>query len=95
MTYEKMDKIKDRLKNYYETDEIDVNLANLIHQDAVKMFNELKRLRLLIDEYEKQIVHSIETGYEDIYDCCDITAKGGYESHIRQTIKDLRNLISE
>lgn len=42
--------IEKRLSRYYETEEIDIDLANQIHADASKLFRRLNELEKGIEE---------------------------------------------
>ena len=55
LTENEMDKIKTRLRRYYDTDEIDVDLANQIHQDGIKMFHKLGGLEKQVQMVQKQL----------------------------------------
>ena len=63
-----MDKIKTRLRRYYDTDEIDVDLANQIHQDGIKMFHKLGELEKQVQMARKQLdtkLTLINNGWEE------------------------------
>ena len=63
-----MDKIKTRLRRYYETDEIDVDLANQIHQDGITMFHKLGELEKQVQMVQKQLdtkLTLINNGWEE------------------------------
>ena len=56
MTEEQIQKITDRLNRYYETNEIDIDLVNHIHNDACAMMRVMKHLQ----QQNKQLIESLE-----------------------------------
>lgn len=52
--------IETRLSRYYETDEIDVDLANAIHTDAEVMVGIIKRLLKQNEELDEGLTRAIQ-----------------------------------
>ena len=52
-----------------------------------------QKIKSLIAKYEQELKQSEENGYEECYDCCDITSKGEYETSLRTIIDDLKAIL--